>query len=174
MLYLCKKNIMKDWLLNRIWEEMKQANTNMYYAEMVIDRQGKIAKYRDFAFVVFSAGGAGLFLVNVLFPVVASVIVAVVSMCMHYFRTYDVDRLCALHTESTVYFNRLQGLFTLLNFDEIDDKAALARFDALIEANAGNVAEISRVFGKINGRVAAKAQEKSSEFLKRVYGTPID
>ncbi|MDR2286995.1 MAG: hypothetical protein LBE04_05915 [Prevotellaceae bacterium] len=44
---------MKEYLLNRIWEEMKQVNTNMYYAEIIRDRQTKIGKYKDFIITIF-------------------------------------------------------------------------------------------------------------------------
>jgi hypothetical protein len=160
---------MKDYLLNRIWEEMKQINTNMYYAEVVMDKQTKRGKYKNFVIAVFSTGGAALSLVNILFPAIASVIVAGMAIVTQFFQFDDGDKLCRLHTDCTVYFNRLQDLFLLLNFDKIDAKKALARFDVLLESNAGRQTEIGRIFGKINKKTEVVAKQKSKTYLDRIY-----
>lgn len=160
---------MKDYLLNRIWEEMKQANTNMYYAEVIIDRQTMIAKYRNFVVLLFSGGGAALYLVDTIIPACTSIAVAAATVVTQFMQSDGIERICRLHTNYTTYFNHLQDLYLRLNFDKIDVQKALEHLNGLIENNAGRQTEISQVFGKINKKFETFARNKSKTYLNRVY-----
>jgi hypothetical protein len=165
---------MREFLLNRIWEEMKQANVNTIYAELTIDKQIIGSKKYNAIIAIFSSGGAILTLVDYIYPIATSIIVALVSIINQFFplfilRTEDLTHLCQLHTDYNIYFNRLQDLFCLLNDDKTPAESAQTAFSKLTEDNATKRTDIGKIFGAINRKREKKAIEKSDNFLNTIY-----
>lgn len=175
---------MRTFLLNRIFEELKQANVNRYYAEELIDRQIISSKWFNVLVSLFSTTGAVGAAMNIwvhnfptlltLLPLFSATFVALISIANQFYpifflKTEDLTKLINLHTSYLIYFNRLQDLFCLADSNEVDKIEAQIRFNKLIEDNSMRVTDISRIFGKINKRIEKKATDKSDKYLESIY-----
>lgn len=175
---------MRTFLLNRIFEELKQANVNRYYAEELIDRQIVSSKWFNVLVSLFSTTGAVGAAMNIWvhdfpilltwLPLFSATFVALISIANQFYpifflKTEDLTKLINLHTSYLIYFNRLQDLFCLADSNEVDKIEAQIRFNKLIEDNSMRVTDISRIFGKINKRIEKKATDKSDKYLESIY-----
>ena len=175
----------REFLLNRTYEEMKQANVNRYYAEGLIDNQILSSKWFNVIVALFSTTGAlslamkiwaKTLLPDVMewLPLISTSIVALVSIANQFYpifflKTEELTKLIGLHTSYYIYFNRLQDLFCLADSNKIDVIEAQERFSKLVEENSMKVTDISRIFGKINKSIEKKAVKKSDDYLNKIY-----
>lgn len=165
---------MRDILLNRIWVEMKQSNTNMYYAELMIDKQIYSSKLYNSAITVCSTGGALLGFISLYIPFASASVIAIVSIInqfhpVFFIKSEDLTQLCNLRTDYGIFFNRLQNIFALLNADRVPEEEAQNIFTDLIEENATKQTNLSRIFGKVNIKMQQEAALKSDNYLNSIY-----
>lgn len=165
---------MKDYLLNRIWEEIKQSSTNVIYADLLIDKQITNSKIYNCCIALISSGGAIFSLVSLYIPVVTSILVAIVSIINQFhpiifMKTDDLTKLCSLRTDYNIYFNKLQDLFCLANSGKITPEEAQKEFSCLTEENANKQTDISRLFGNIKRKLNIIAASKSDKYLNSIY-----
>lgn len=170
------KEKLKEILLNRIYEEIKQSNVNRIYAELLLDNQIAKSRYYNIAIIVVSSIGALGSIINedIEFATYSSILVAFASLGKQLFplvflKTEDIAKLTRLHTETYSYFNKLQDVFCLLFSDEIDTILAQAEFSKLTIDFAPNTTDISRIFGKIDSRMERKAVKSSDDYLNTIY-----
>jgi hypothetical protein len=163
------KDLHREILKRRIWEEVKQSDTNIRYAERLIDKHTKLMKIQSILVIFISGGGALLSLVDMLFPLIASAIVAVGSIAAQYLKSYDTEDMCKCHTECTIYLNHLQNLFSLVHLQQIDVEHATTQFTKLIEQSSALQTNVSKIFGVIDTKIEALAKKESAEYLRRVY-----
>lgn len=177
---------LRNYLLNRIYEELKQANVNRYYAGELIDQQILSSKWFNVFVALFSTSGAVGTLVNIWkpnlpvlviwAPLILSSLVAICSILNQFYPVFflkaeDLTKLINLHTSYLIYLNRLQDLFSLTDSNQIDLATAQKEFSVLTDDNSMKVTDISRIFGKINSRIENKAVKKSDEYQNTIYNS---
>jgi len=175
---------MRNFLLNRIFEETKQARVNTHYATELIDRQIISSKWFNVLVSLFSTTGAVGAAMNIWIhnfpafliwlPLISATFVALISIANQFYPIFflkaeDMTKLINLHTSYLIYFNRLQDLFCLADSNLISVIEAQEKFKNLIEDNSMRVTDISRIFGKINKRIEKRATKKSDNYLEKIY-----
>lgn len=161
-------------LLNRVFHELKQVNVSRKYAELLTDKHIIRSNWYNIIIMALSGIGAILSIVSPTITVVAASIVAIISIANQYMpalfiKPDDLTKLLKHQTEYTVYFNKLQNLFTDFNFNNIDYKEANNIFDALIEDNSSKTANLSRIFGRMDKKIERKAVDWSDNYLNCIY-----
>lgn len=165
---------MREFILNRIFEELKQANVDRYYAEELIDRQIISSRLFNIIVALLSTTGAIGAFISAEFPVVSSIIIALISIANQFYpvfflKTEDLTKLIRLHTEYNVHFNKLQDLFCLAHSNIINEIEAQNKLQKLTQDNASKQTDISRIFGRINKRIESKVVTKSDNYLNTIY-----
>jgi hypothetical protein len=168
---------LKNFILNRIFEELKQADTNRHYIAFVLDRQIIKSRWFNIGIIIVSAVGALATIIfkNGLWATIASGIVAFSTILnnlypIFFLKSEDISKLTKLYTETYNYFNKIQDLFCLGDADKITPEETQIRFSELAEAFSTIATDISKIFGKINRKLQKKAVERDNEYLFRVYG----
>lgn len=164
----------KEFLLNRLWEEMKQASCNMYYAEYLIDKQIFNSKIYNCIIASLSFGGAIFSFISLYIPLVANVIVGLLSILnqfhpVMFLKAEDMVKLCSLQTDYILYFHRLQNIYDFLFSDKTSVEVAQADYTHLKEENASRQTEIGKLFGTNYKSLTRKAQIKSDKYLTNIY-----
>lgn len=164
----------EDIILDSIWAEMQQANTNVYYAEFLIDRHLKRNKIYNSFIACFSVGGVGLSFVDEIFPTLACAILAVTEITKAFFpclmmKPDDIAKLSSLSIKYDNYFFIQKRLFDNLFCDKIDSTKAEKEYHGTINGNSANKNEISKLFGEIDLKLNKKAAQKSETYLNKIY-----
>lgn len=164
----------EDIMLGTIYEEMKQADVNRYYAELFIDRHLKRNKIFDAFITCFSIGGAGLGLINLIFPASVTFVICVAQIIKHIFPSIiksagDISKLSTIVVEYDKYFLNIKKIHDDLFADFIDSKKAEKEFRNIVSANAANKNELSRIFGEIDIKLNAEAANRSDNHLNSIY-----
>jgi hypothetical protein len=164
----------REILLKRIWEDLKQADVNRYYALELIDVQTKRGKFYNLFIAVLSGSGALMSFINDRFPFYASILV-LATVVLNQFLShlfYNADycaKLCQLHTGCYKYMHLLQDLYMKYHAADMDDNTAEKRYGQICETYAVTFTEISQVFGKINKKTEKIARAKSKSYLESIY-----
>lgn len=108
----------EDILLNSIWIEMKQANTNKYYSELLIDQHLRRSKWFTIFSTGFSIGGAALSFINDIFPIAACTALGVAEILKLIFPYYimkpdELSKLSSLSITYDSYFIKLKKYLIL-------------------------------------------------------------
>lgn len=164
----------EEVLLNRIFHEMKQVNVSRRYAELLSDKFITRGNWYNMGVMALSGIGAILSIVSPTITIVTSSVVAIVSLFNQYapilfIKPDDLTMLTKYQSEYTIYFNKLQNLFTDFNYNHIEYKKANDIFDRLIEDNASKTASLSRIFGKIDKKIEKKSTDWSDNYLNFIY-----
>jgi hypothetical protein len=164
----------RDILLNRIWEDLKQADIDRHYAIEIIDVQTRRGKWYNMFIALCSGGGVVLSFVNENFPLYASAVV-LVAVILNQFMShlfYNSDycaKLCQTHTDCYRYEHVLHDLYMKYHSADIDDKTAEKQYRQINESHAAVHTETSQVFGKINKKAEKAAQARSQSYLEAIY-----
>lgn len=172
--YQAMEDQYKEILLSRIMHDMKQTSTNMYYCDLLIDRQIFSGKLFNTIVSVFSVGGAACTLINTTIPIATGILVGCASIAKQLFPVFfmestDIAKLCDLRSDYSAYFYRLQNVFGKLHTGSIAPKQAEETYNELTKEYLDKNVQLSRLFGKINKKMNAKASTKSDEYLKEIY-----
>lgn len=164
----------EDILLNSIWIEMKQANTNKYYSELLIDQHFRRSKWFTIFSTGFSIGGAALSFINDIFPIAACTALGVAEILKLIFPYYimkpdELSRLSSLSITYDSYFIKLKKIFDSLHCYETTSSKAELQYRTLYTEYSQSREEISRIFGKIDTKMNKKASAKSDDYLNKIY-----
>ncbi|OJV40868.1 MAG: hypothetical protein BGO29_14975 [Bacteroidales bacterium 36-12] len=78
----------RDYLLNRIYEELKQANTTRHYAELLIDNQVLNSKLFNIVIAMLSSSGAILYFIETYYAFAATISVAIGTVLNQFFPVF--------------------------------------------------------------------------------------
>ncbi|GEM_PF-2746999 len=165
---------MSEFLLNRIWAELKQSSVNYYYADLLIDKQIFNSKCFNICIAALSSGGAILSLISLYFPLATSIIIALAAIInqfhpVFFLKSEELTRLCSLRTDYYVLRNKLENLFCDTHFDKITDVQSQRQLTQIIEEYAEKQTELSKLFGKIINNIEEISIEKSDQYLNSIY-----
>lgn len=168
----------KEMLLDRVMYDIKQVSTNIYYADLLIDQQVKRGKDFNLVISLFSAGGLALSLINLIFPVITSAVVAIMPIIKQYFNVYYMSddnrsKLNELRISHHIYLRQLQNIFDKLFYDLISIEEAQLQYDKVTNDNSEKLSLISNLFGKIDKKLNDKAASKSDKYLNEIYNGNI-
>lgn len=164
----------EDIILDSIWSEMEQANTNVFYAELLIDKHLKRNKLFNAFVTCFSIGGAGFGFIDMMVPAILCGAMAIAEIIKSIFPCFimkpdDISRLSSLSIRCDNYFYTLKKVFDNLFCDKIDSEKAEEEYYKAIKNNSTNKEEISRLFGKIDKKLNSIAAQKNEKFLNKIY-----
>jgi hypothetical protein len=164
----------REILLSRIWEDLKQANVNGYYALELIDSQTKRGRWYNAAIALLSVGGALQAFINDKYPILTPVfflaIIIANQLLPHLF--YNADyyaKLCRVHTNCYQYEHELHDLYMKYHAADIDDDTAGKQFRQISKNNASMYTETSQIFGRMKKKLESTAMNKSKEYFESVY-----
>lgn len=167
---------MREFVLERIWYEVRQANINKYYAEELIDKQIMNTKLYNCVIAAFSTTGAAGAVLSLYVPLAASIIVSLLSILNHFYplffmKTEDITKLCDLKTDYTTYCNKLENLFCLAHDDtkKIPANELQEIYTKLAEDYSTKKTSIAKIFGKMNKKILEKATKRCVDYLTEVY-----
>ncbi|MEG0889368.1 MAG: hypothetical protein RSH25_12950 [Bacteroides sp.] len=164
----------EDIVLGTIFEEMKQADVNRRYAELFIDKHLKRNKRFDALITCFSIGGAGLGLINLVFPASVTFVICIAQIIKHIFPTImrspgDISKASTIAVEYDKYFLKIKKIHDDLFASFIDSRKAEKEFRNIVAANAANKNELSRIFGKTDNKMNTEAANRSDDHLNSIY-----
>lgn len=169
---------MREVLLDKTWLEFKKALSIVEYGRLFIDKQSKKHKVYDVVIVLFSSGGIIGTLVSHYFPIVATGLIAVISLIKEtssllFIKNEDVTKLSTLLIEYDKYACKVQDLFDSLNADKIKEDKAQQKYNKLYEDYSEKRIEISKLFGKIDKKLERQANAKVDNNLVQTYNIKL-
>lgn len=168
---------MRSNLLNKIWMELKLSHSIVLYGRLFIDQQKKHNKIYDAIIIIFSSGGAIGTLLSNYFPIIATIIISILSLLKQtssliLIKNEDIMKMNNLVGDYDKYFSQIQALFEQLKANKIDDEKAQRIYLKLYEGFSKERICISELYGKINKKLEHKAMQQSDQYLRQTYNIP--
>ncbi len=161
---------------DRIWTEITQAKFNIEFAGLYADSQRSILRYFNIFVLVFSTGGVMGWAFWANFPLIACILIGVVSLLRHIQPQLIMSdkQIINLETISTFYFNYYNNLEKLWydNEDElIDSKTLKTEFFKIKNSESEINSLVNETIRTKPKKLIKKAKEHSDQYFKLSFNT---
>lgn len=161
---------------NRIWEELKQAKANIDCLQKYTDkRRANNRYYNGFVAITASAGALG-YIVDEYIPLITSVAVGFVSIIKSIMPSFlqtepELSELDNLSDFYVRYMNSLEKIWYDYDHDFTDEKETMDLFFNLKESECDKQSILNKGVRNISKKLQKEIDEKSEEYINRVYFT---
>jgi hypothetical protein len=160
----------------RIWVELTQTKHDSEFLALYSDRQRTILRWFNISILIFSTGGVMGWPVWDKFPIIACVIIALVSLLRllqpHIIMTdkllNDLDRINVFCADK---YNQLERLWFDFDASRIDETEASNRFYKILETGKDLTSIIDETIRQKPKLLVKKAKEYSDIYFKQVFNT---
>lgn len=159
---------------NRLWEELKQAKSNIICLQKYTDKKRSRNRwYNAFVAVVSSVGALG-YTIDELIPVYASIIVGFVSIFKSIMPNF-------LHTEPELsgldnlsdfyvrYMNSLERIWYNHEYNQIGDKETMEEFFKLKETECDKQSILNKGVRNISRKFQKEIDREAEDYINKVY-----
>lgn len=159
---------------NKIWEDLRQAKTNIICIQRYTDRNRKWSRYFSAMIVILASAGTlgGIFEQWV--AVVASGLVAISTILKSLMPNFiqseqeltDLDRLMDYYSK---YLNKLERIW-YNNYEEyIDEKEAIEQLFSIKDDEADKYSSMNKLVRHLSKKEKKAINEEAREYVNRVY-----
>jgi hypothetical protein len=159
---------------DRIWTELTQTKHSIEFTALYADRQRAIVRYFNISILTFSTGGVMGWPLWDDLPMVACVIIALVSLIRllqpHLIMSdkllNDLDRIHIFYTD---HYNQLEKLWYEFERNALTEKQASDKFYKIIAGEKELAPLISETVRRKPKGLTSKAKEYSDNFFKQTF-----
>jgi len=164
---------------NRIWEELKQAKANIICLQRYTDRGRKISRFLDSVIIALSTIGALGSLIDIKIAVYGVSMVALTSilktalsnMLQSEQEFSELDRLIDYYSK---YMNSLERMWYNCDKDLITEDDMIHQLFDLKAEECNRYSLLNKLIRSIPKKEQKKINEKSDEYINRVYFTKLE
>lgn len=160
----------------RLWIELTQAKFNIEYANLYAERQRTLLRYSNIFVLVFSTGGimGWAFWDNI--PLIACVVIGVVSLVRHIQpqlimtekQIYDLETISNFYIS---YYNKLERLWYDYDDGQIDYENLKAEFFKIKNSESEINSLVNETIRTKPKNLLKKSKEYSDQYFKFTYNT---
>lgn len=164
---------------NRIWEELKQAKSNILCLQKYIDKRRAYNRcYNGIVALIASAGALG-YAINELIPFAASLIVGFISIVKSIMPSFlqtepELSELDGLSDFYVRYMNSIEKIWYDFNHDFTEEKETMEFFFKLKESECDKESLLNRGVRNISKKFQKEIDDEAEEYINRVYFTKKD
>lgn len=159
---------------NRIWEEIKQAKTNIICLQRYTDRRRRILRYYNIFIITVSAFGALSFKLNETIPVVTSILVALVSLVKSSMPNFiqseqeisELDRLTDFYSK---YLNTIENLWYKFYTESENEKDIMISFFEYKSNECDKYSLLNKGIRSISKKEQSFIDKELLEYINRIY-----
>lgn len=159
---------------NRIWEELKQAKTNIVCIQKYTDTRRKWNRYYSAFVGILSGIGALGYSINEMIPVFTSIIIGIVSVTKSVIPNLmqtepELSKLDELYSFYARYLNNLEKIWYDLSTGTKNDDESINLFFKLKESECDNEVKMNKYLRSISKKMQNKVDKEVTKYANRIY-----
>ncbi len=160
----------------RIWTELTQAKFNVEFTALYADRQRAILRYFNMGILVFSTGGVMGWRIWDNAPVLACILIALISLfrliqphlIMNEKQLLNLDHIYKFYFD---YYNKLERLWFDLEHDTVDEQGCKDIFFEIKNQEADINQIVNETIRTKPKRLVMMASEYSNNYFKQSFNS---
>jgi hypothetical protein len=163
-------------MTERLWYELGQVKHNHFYCVFLLARQREQLNWFNIVVLVFSSGGMMGYQLWKEIPLVACIIVAIISLLKlispHIIPSEkQLDKLDSVADFYFDYFNKLEQLWFDFDKDRITELELQNKFYTLKDLERETNKKVNEIVKRTIKTLATKADTETRQYLKLTYNT---
>lgn len=159
---------------NKIWEEIKQAYANVLCLQWYTDKQRKYERWYNMFIALVASGGTFGYLINSIFPLVSSGVIAFVAVAKSLFPYFlqPERELCILDGLMDFYSKYMIDMEALLYNSDKEKLSEEETFDHMYRLKSEETVKQSSMNKLVRSIPKKRHQrfiEEADKYIKRVY-----